>query len=366
MGSDKTMTDGLKSLDNSGSSAPAEGVLRLGLPSDGDLYQPTLAYLEDCGLAVDRPNSRRYTGAIPTLPGVSVIFQRTADIAQKVEEGSVDLGITGLDRFKEYQRDDSDVILLIEGLGYGQCDLVVAAPESWLDVESLEDLADLSVEFRSLGRQLRIATKYPRIVGRFLTARAVNYFTLVQASGTLEAAPAAGYADLIADLSASGATLRENRLKALDGGVVLNSEACLVGNRKSLASSAEALSLARSILEMAEGRQRAGSLYRITANVRGASAEAVGASVLSKPDLAGLLGPTVSRVYNVDAEDWYAVTLVVSKDRLLETVDHLRSSGGRDISTSQVNYLFKERSAAYQNLLDSLASISNGARGSDA
>ena len=331
-----------------------EDSLRLALPSDGDLYEPSLAFLRACGIPVDRPSIRRYTARIPVLPGATVLFQRTADITQKVEEGSAELGITGLDRFQEYRRDGSPVIPIIDYLGFGHCELVLAVPDSWLDVVSMDDLADLAIEFRQEGKQLRIATKYPRLLGRHLYSKGINYFSLVPTSGTLEAAPTAGYADLIADLTASGVTLRENRLKTVEGGTILVSEACLIGNRELLGAAPRGLELARSMLEIMEGHLRAGSFYRLTANVRGSSPQMVSASILSRPDLAGLQGPTVSRVYNLEEEDWYAVSLVVPREKLLDAVDHLRQAGGIDISASQVSYLFKDRCSAYQRLLESL------------
>ena len=328
--------------------------LRLVLPSDGDLYEPSLAFLRGCGIHVDRPSTRRYTAHIPALPGAKVLFQRTADITQKVEEGSAELGITGLDRFLEYRTEGSQAIPIIEDLGFGNCELVLAVPEPWIDITSMDDLADLAVEFRQDGKQLRIATKYPRLVGRFLYSKGINYFSLVQASGTLEAAPAAGYADIIADLTASGATLRENRLKTLADGSILLSQACLLSNRRLLGAAPRGLELARAMLEIMEGHLRAGSYFRLTANVRGSSPEMVSSNVLTRPDLAGLQGPTVSRVYDLEEEDWYAVSLVVPREKLLEAVDHLRDAGGLDISASQLNYLFKDRCMAYSRLLDSL------------
>ena len=331
-----------------------EAGIRLALPSDGDLYEPSLAFLRACGIAVDRPSARRYMATIKTLPGATILFQRTGDITQKVEEGSAELGITGLDRFLETRREGSPAVPIIEDLGFGQCDLVMAVPESWLDVVSTDDLADLALEFRQKGRQLRIATKYPRLLRKFLYSRGINYFFLVQSSGSLEAAPAAGYADVVADLTASGVTLRENRLKTLDDGTILASQACLIGNRKLLGAASRSLELARNMLEMMEGHMRAGSFYRLNANVRGSSPEAVGAKILSRADLAGLQGPTISTVYNVREEEWCAVSLVVPREQLLEAVDHLRDAGGADIFASQISYLFKDRSPAYQRLLDQL------------
>ncbi len=328
-------------------------LLRLALPSDGDLYEPSLAFLQACGMAVERSSARQYTAHIPSLDGTAVLFQRTADITQKVEEGSAELGIVGLDRFLENRAEESAVVPLIDDLGFGRCELVIGIPDAWLDVTSINDVADLAVEFRQQGRQLRIATKYPRLVQGYLFSRGIFHFTLVQASGTLEAAPAAGYADLIADLTASGRTLQENRLKTIDDGTVLVTQACLIGNRESLRGDHEALRLSKAMLELVEGYLWATSFYRLSANVRGTSADEVAANVLARPDLAGLQGPTVAPVYHAEGEQWYAVSLVVPKDKLLDAVDHLRGCGGVDISSSQVSYLFKESSLAYQRLVNS-------------
>ena len=332
--------------------------LRLLLPSDGDLHQPTLDFMRGCGLPVRRPNARRYTASVPAIPGIEVLFQRTADIAAKVEEGSAELGITGLDRLLEYREDERRAAILVDNLGYGRCDLVLAVPDSWLDVTSLADLADLALEFRQQGKQLRIATKYPRLLSAFLYDRGINYFTLAPASGTLEAAPIAGYADLIADLSATGTTLKENRLKTLEDGTILSSQACLLANTELLGETgseygSETVStreLARGLTEMMEAHMRAEPYYRLSANVQGASAEAVSAMVLARPALAGLRGPTVARVYNVKEEDWFSVSLLVKKDKLLVAVDHLRDCGAVDVAASQLSYLFDSHSHAYGEL----------------
>ena len=324
--------------------------MRIALPSDGELYDSTIAFMRACGLTVSRPNSRRYTGTVPAIPGVEVLFQRTADVTQKVEEGSAELGVTGLDRVLEYRNDEARAAVLIEDLEYGRCEFVMAVPDSWMDVTSLSDLADLALEFRQEGKQLRIATKYPRLLRGYLYERGINYFTLVPASGAMEAAPAAGYADLIADLTASGVTLRENQLKQLDEGTILASQACLIANPVLLSVSSEALALARSIVELMEGHLRAEPYYRLTANVRAASAEEVSSTVLARPDLAGLRGPTVARVYNIEEQDWFNVSLLIKKGQLLEAVDHLRNCGAIDVAASQLSYLFDGHSEAYENL----------------
>ena len=108
------------------------------------------------------------------------------------------------------------------------------------------------------------------------------------------------------------------------------------------------------ILEMLEGYLQARSHYRLSANIRAESAKEIASRVLAQPHLAGLRGPTVSKMYNVGGEGWYTVNVVVEQDNLLKMIDHLRSVGAADISTSGVGYMFKERCFTYENLLSQL------------
>ena len=154
------------------------GSLRLAISSDGALFEPTQSFLRSCGIGVSRSNPRRYIADIPALPGVTVMFQRGADITPKVEEGSADLGIVGLDRYLEMRSEGGESGVVIDDLDFGRCHLVLGVPDSWVDVVSLADLADLSMEFRQQGRDLRIVTKYPRLVERFLLRSGINLFSL--------------------------------------------------------------------------------------------------------------------------------------------------------------------------------------------
>ncbi len=326
------------------------GVLRLAVSSDGALYEPTLAFLRDCGIGVRRTNQRRYTAEIPSLPGISVLFQRGADITPKVEEGSADIGIVGHDRYLELSREGGDTNVVIESLGFGQCELVVGVPDSWVDVTSLADLVDLSVEFRQDGGDLRIATKFPRLVERFLLGSGINFFSLVQSSGTLEVAPAMGFADIIVDITESGTTMRENRLKTILGGSIMASEACLIGNRRVLAADERKLERARALVDMIEARLESKEFYTITANMKGEAPEEVANYVLAHGDISGLRGPTISKVYSQDGQGWYAVTVIVEKDKLLGAVDLLRQIGGSSVTVSQPNYVFQSQCQAHSRL----------------
>ncbi|MFW6174761.1 MAG: ATP phosphoribosyltransferase [Chloroflexota bacterium] len=331
--------------------------LRVALPSDGALYEDAGRFMQACGLRVSRPSSRRYTAAIPTLPGVEVLFQRASDITQEVDGGTADLGIVGLDRFQESRREGGDTMLLIDDLDFGGARLVIAVPDAWLDVTTMADLADLAFDFRQRGRELRIATKYPRLVRRFMNRHGINYFTLVHASGGLEAAPIMGYADLIADISASGNTLRENRMRTLADGVVLRSQATLIANLDGLQNDDEKLGLTRELLERVEAQLRSRDFQWVSANIEGGSAEDVAEHVMTRRELAGMQGPTISRVHSDDHKSWFAVQVVVRKEHLVRVVDHFRQLGGSGITVNEPTYVFRSYCEAYSRLLKALGRV---------
>ena len=78
------------------------------------------------------------------------------------------------------------------------------------------------------------------------------------------------------------------------------------------------------------------------------------AHVAQRPEVAGLTGPTISRVYSRDEETWYAVTTVVPRERLLEAVDHLRQIGGSGITVFQAHYVFQDQCSSYETMLQAL------------
>ena len=328
--------------------------LRLALPSDGALHAATMHFMEACGLSVQRANPRRYTGSVPSVPGVVALFQRATDIPAKVEEGSADIGVVGLDRFMEFKRDQGEASILMQDLAFGKCELVLGVPDVWLDITSINDLSDLATEFKNKGRELRIATKFPRLTEKFLYSNNIHHFTIVLSSGSLEAAPTMGYADLIADLSASGSTLRENGLKTLDDGAILASQACLIGNLRLLAGQASRLFVVKQILENVEGYLRAQEYSTVTANVPGSSPKGVATKILSQPHLLGIQGPTIAPVFSNVSEDWFSVTILVKSDLIPEVVQSFRALDGNGIAVSRHQYLFQRESTAYQSLIENI------------
>ncbi|HWQ12366.1 MAG TPA: ATP phosphoribosyltransferase [Roseiflexaceae bacterium] len=330
-------------------------MLRLAIPSKGSLYDGTLAFLESCGLRVSRPNPRRYTASIRALPPAEVLLHRPADIVEKLAEGELDLGISGMDLVEELRGDRDDPLVVFEDLGFGAAELVVAVPEAWIDVTSVHDLADLAVELHAQGRPLRIATKYPALVRRFCYASGINYFRLIDSQGATEAAPGLGYADIIADITETGTTIRDNQLKII-GEPLLRSQACLLASRRSLRVRPAALPAVRTVLELVEARRRARRFVQVTANIAGESLEDVGRRVAARPELAGLQGPTIAPLWTREGGHggWYMVTIVVPQESVLALVDHLRALGGSGMAIVPVQYVFEARSEAYEALQSEL------------
>ncbi len=330
-------------------------LLTLALPSKGAIAEPTINFLRDCGLRVEKPNQRQYTGLIPAIPSLSVLFQRVTDVLYKVADGTAQIGITGLDVVKENFRDN--VVIVHDNLGFGHCSLVVAIPEMWVDVDNMPDLLDVALDFREQKqRNIRIATKYPLLARQFLHDHGIHHFTLVKAEGAIEAAPTLGYADIIIDLTQTGTTLRENHLKILGDGVIVDSQACLIGNRQSLRENPEYLNTLRILIEYVDATQYGRGYFQLVANVKGKSAEDIAEKVTSNPITRGLQGPTISRIYPINnqhdlSEHWFTVTIIVANGNLLPAMEHIRAIGGSQTIVSPVRYIFLEQSPIFQQLL---------------
>lgn len=325
--------------------------VRLSLPSKGRLAEDSLSLLSACGLKVYKPNPRQYEARIPNLPEMIVLFQRPGDIVASVRDGSVEFGITGLDVIAEHQGSNDAILILHDELNFGHCALTLAVPETF---EGVTTLAGLRRKAAALPGVLRVATKYPRLTGQFLSQHEIPHL-LISAEGTLETAPAIGYADIISDLVSSGQTLRDNRLRPLEDGVILRSQAALIANRRALKRNPLALRLARQLLEYIEAYQRASESLAIFANMRGTSPEAIAERIFSQRTIGGLQGPTIGRVIVRDNDpNWYAVNIIVRRSELFQAVTELRAIGGSGVVVQPVSYIFEEEPPRYLAMLQAL------------
>jgi ATP phosphoribosyltransferase len=324
---------------------------RLSLPSKGRLAEDSVDFLAACGLNILKPNPRQYEAHIPNLPELVVLFQRPGDIVVSIRDGSVDFGITGIDVYEEHKGNNGEALVLHDALGFGHCALALAVPEAWEDVHQVDDLRK---RVTRLGKPLRVATKFPVLTGKFLQAAGIPHI-LISAEGTLETAPAIGYADIISDLVSSGQTLKDNRLRALQDGVIQPSQAALIANRWALRNRPSAMAMARQLIEFFEAHLRAVENLAIFANMRGPSPEAIAELIFTQPTIGGLQGPTISPVFvRNDEKNWFDVHIVVHRDRLFQAINELRAIGGSGVVVAPVTYIFEEEPARYTAMLQAL------------
>ncbi len=326
-------------------------IIRLSLPSKGRLCDDSLELLSACGLKVYKPNPRQYEARIPSLPDLVILFQRPGDIVASVSDGSVEFGITGLDILEEKREHGNQILILHDDLKFGGCALSLAVPEEWQDVHSIETL---KARAKAMPQPLRVATKFTNLTARYLDRLGIKH-DIISAEGTLETAPTIGYADMISDLVSSGQTLRDNRLRPLEDGVILRSQAVLVGNRQSLQENPLALSIARQLLEYIEAYLRATENLAIFANMRGSSPETIANRIFEQCSITGLQGPTISRVIVREQDpNWYAVNIIVPRNELVRTIGELRTIGGSGVVVMPVNYIFDEEPPRYAAMLKAL------------
>jgi len=331
--------------------------IRIALPSKGRLAEETLDLMEKSGLAVKKPNPRQYEASIPALPGVKVLFQRAGDIAVSVRDGIVDFGITGFDVVSEKQDEGNAILVMLEKLGFGECRLCAIVPEDARDVTNMQDIDRLAEPNQE---KIRVATKFPNLTRQFFAQNNIQNVTYIVAEGALEIAPLIGYADMITDLVSTGLTLRDNRLKILQDGLILESQACLIANRNNLQESPAVMAIARQLLEFIVAYLRADNNVAIFANIRGDSAEIVADLILGQEVIRGLQGPTISRVITHKGENWYAAHLIVAKQNLAEAIREIRAIGGSGVVVTPVNYIFEEEPDAYRRLLAELGVENDG------
>ncbi len=207
--------------------------LVIAVPSKGRLQENAEAFFARAGLNLVKPRgAREYRGAIAGLDNVEVAYLSAADITSQLAQGAAHLGITGEDLVREMIPDAEKRVVLIDGVGFGYANVVVAVPQAWIDVRGMADLDDVATAFRARNdRKMRVATKYVNLTRGFFAAHGIVDYRIVESLGATEGAPAAGSAELIVDITTTGATLAANGLKVIDDGIILRSQANLVASR---------------------------------------------------------------------------------------------------------------------------------------
>lgn len=206
--------------------------LVVAVPSKGRLQENAAAFFARAGLPLAQARGLRdYRGSLAGLPGIEVLFLSAGEIVTQLASGAAHLGVTGEDLVRESIPNADASVELVTGLGFGAANVVVAVPQAWIDVRDMGDLDEVAGEMRARhGRRMRVATKYMNLTRRFFAEHGLADYRIVESLGATEGAPASGTADLVVDITTTGATLAANGLKVLDDGVILRSEANLVAS----------------------------------------------------------------------------------------------------------------------------------------
>jgi ATP phosphoribosyltransferase len=249
--------------------------LIIAVPSKGRLKEQVEGWLSDCGLDLQMVGGARgYLAALKGLPDAQVRLLSASDIADALDSGEVHLGVTGEDLLRERGEDLDRRVLLLKALGFGRADLVVAAPKSWLDVDSMADLEEVAHDYLArTGRRMRVATKYLAQTRAFFARHGIVDYRIAESSGATEGAPAAGAAELVVDITTTGATLAANGLKVLADGTILRSQAQLAASLAAPWAEPQ-LAAAERLLRIVEARTAALTSALLTWPVTGSADEA--------------------------------------------------------------------------------------------
>ena len=209
-------------------------LITIGLPSKGRLKEKSISFFNNIGLEIlQSEKERNYFGSILNKPNIKIIFLHAKEIIQRLGDGTLDVGISGLDLLKESDKNFRNKIIINHRLEFGNANLVVAVPDDWIDVQTVADLEEVSFDLRSKkNRRLRVATKYPNLTNNFLISKGITQYKLITSLGATETYPFIGSSEIITDISSTGKTLSDNNLRPLKDGLILKSTACLLFSKK--------------------------------------------------------------------------------------------------------------------------------------
>ena len=209
----------------------------IGLPSKGRLKDKAISFFNDRGHKIlQSEKERNYFGTIENKPNIKIIFLHAKEIIQRLGDGTLDIGISGLDLLNESEKSLRNKIKIKCNLDFGNANLVVAVPNDWIDVQTIADLEEISFDMKSRqNKRLRVATKYPNLTNDFLISKGVTQYKLVLSLGATETYPFIGSSEIITDITSTGKTLEDNNLRVLKDGLILKSTACLFLAKKKAA-----------------------------------------------------------------------------------------------------------------------------------
>jgi ATP phosphoribosyltransferase len=307
----------------------SDGPLILAVPSKGRLQENAAAFFGRAGLVFTQSRGARdYRGRLAGVADVEVLFLSASEIVNQLAAGAAHLGITGEDLVREQIPNADAAVEMLTPLGFGHANVVVAVPQAWIDVRSMADLDEVAADLRARhGRKMRVATKYVNLTRKFFAAHSLADYRIVESLGATEGAPSSGAAEIIVDITTTGATLAANALKILDDGVMLRSEANLVASANApwgpRARAAAGTVLTRIAAEE-EGRTHREIRARIEPHRADEIVEAVSRLGTALPYRGG-----PEFIAHVRASDLFGL------------IEALQARGARDITVRSFDYLFR-------------------------
>ena len=313
----------------------------LAVPSKGRLQENTENFFARAGLTLSKQGGARdYRGTISGLDNVEIAYLSAGEIASQLSRGMVHFGVTGEDLVRENISDADKRVALIEGLGFGHANVVVAVPQAWIDVRTMADLDDVTTGFREKHhRRMRVATKYINLTRSYFARHGIVDYRIIESAGATEGAPAVGTAELIVDITSTGTTLAANGLKVLDDGVMLRSQANLIASREA-DWSAEARETARVILDHIAARARANEYREVRTRFGLCNAALLQEAHESFGVVTPFGGPTSSGM----------LTLHCPPSKLYALASFLRDHGAETVSVASLDYVFDRENPLFAKL----------------
>ena len=317
------------------------GPLVVAVPAKGRLQENAEAFFLRAGLPLIKPRGARdYRGAVTGLDDVEVAYLSASEITTQLAAGAVHLGVTGEDLVREMIPDADKRVVLIEGLGFGFANVVVAVPQAWIDVRTMADVDDVGTAFRHHhDRRMRVATKYINLTRDFFSSHGVIDYRIVESSGATEGAPAAGTAEMIVDITTSGATLAANGLKVVEDGTILRSQANLVAARNAVWGETER-DLARVILDRVAAQARARAFREVRARFAAGTDMLVENARRKFAIEVPFGGPSSSGI----------LILHCPPDQVYALTNYLRENGAEAVAVADLDYVFSRDNPLYTKL----------------
>jgi ATP phosphoribosyltransferase len=321
------------------------GPLIVAVPSKGRLQENAEAFFARAGLDLIKPRGARdYRGAIGGIDGIEVVYLSAAEITAQLAQGTAHLGITGEDLVREMIPQSQRRMVMVAGLGFGFANVVVAVPQAWIDVRTMADIDDVATAFRLRNeRKMRLATKYANLTRSFFAKNGIVDYRIVESSGATEGAPAAGSAEMIVDITTTGATLAANALKVIDDGVILRSQANLVASRAANWDAAER-EIARLLLDRLAAQRRSEAYREVRTRFAGLDDKLLGIARDKFGVVSPFGGPTSSGM----------LTLHCPPQHVHALANLLREKGAETVSVAALDYVYTRDNPLYEKLIGEL------------